>query len=83
VRVISDDVDEELPDFIVGSQRPDGSVDRGRVAARALVVPTRLTKLLRLRRRVLDAAATLASAVGSIIVDAPRDISRDVSREAM
>ena len=83
LRVVSDAVDEPIPDFILECQREDGSVDRARVAAKGLAVPTRLAGLLRLRRRVLRAAETLGSAVGSIMSDAPRRISRNASREAM
>ena len=83
LRVVSDAAAEEIPDFILDCQREDGSIDRARVAAKGLAVPTRLATLLRLRRRVLDAAATLGETVGAMMNDAPRTLSRDASREAM
>ena len=83
LRVVSDAVGEDLPEFIIGSQREDGSIDRGRIAARALAAPTRLATLLRLRRRVLDAAAALAAAVGAIMNETPGDFADVSSREAM
>jgi nucleoside phosphorylase len=75
LRVIGDGVDEAIPEFIARCQREDGSMDRGRVAARGLAVPTRWTTLLRLRRRVHEASAILAAALATILADAPRGIS--------
>jgi nucleoside phosphorylase len=69
LRVISDRVDEAIPDFVADCQREDGSIDRGRVAAKGLAVPTRLMTLLRLRRRVHEASATLAVTLGAIMRD--------------
>jgi adenosylhomocysteine nucleosidase len=83
LRVVSDAAWESIPAFIVACQRDDGSIDRARVAAKGLAVPTRLGALLRLKRRVHDAAATLDQAVRAIMSDAPRTLSRNASREAM
>lgn len=83
LRVVSDGIDEELPRFLIACQRADGSIDRGRVAARAIVAPWRVAALLRLQRRVREASHTLARAAGSIMQDAASGISRQASREAM
>jgi adenosylhomocysteine nucleosidase len=83
LRVVSDAWDEELPDFILRSVRGDGSVDRGRVAVRAIVVPSRVPALLRLSRRVREASALLARSLGGIMSDAGFGASRAASREAV
>jgi nucleoside phosphorylase len=83
LRVVSDDAGEPVPEFIVDCQREDGSLDRGRIVAKALAVPLRLTTLLRLRRRVAEAASVLAAAASAIMIDAPSGLSREASREAM
>jgi adenosylhomocysteine nucleosidase len=83
LRVVSDSWDEELPDFILRSQRDDGSVDRGRVAVRAIVVPSRVPALLKLSRRVREASAHLARALGGIMVDAGFGAPRAASREVV
>ncbi|MDQ2870294.1 MAG: hypothetical protein M3S32_06090 [Acidobacteriota bacterium] len=59
-RVVSDSAAEDLPDFLAGSLAADGSVDRGRVARRALLAPASIGKLLGLRRRAHACAGSLA-----------------------
>jgi len=83
LRVVSDASDEELPGFLLDCQRDDGSLHRGMVAARAIAVPTRLNGLVRLRRRVHEAAWALSGAVEAMMLDAGFGSSRDASREAM
>jgi len=83
LRVVSDAWDEELPDFILRSQRDDGSVDRRRVAVRAIVVPSRVPALLKLSRRVREASLLLARALGGIMSDAGFGAFRAGSREAV
>jgi nucleoside phosphorylase len=83
LRVVSDAWDEELPDFILRSQRGDGSVDRGRVAVRAIVVPSRVPALLELSRRVREASALLARVLGGIMSDAGFGAPGAASREVV
>ncbi len=59
-RVVSDRAAEDLPDFLSDSLAADGSLDRGRIARRALLRPSSIGKLLRLRRRARACAGSLA-----------------------
>jgi nucleoside phosphorylase len=70
LRVVSDAWDEELPQFLVRAQRPDGSVARGRVALGAIAVPTRIPALVRLASRVRQASTRLADGAAAIMSEA-------------
>jgi adenosylhomocysteine nucleosidase len=61
IRVISDLADESLPDFLGESVGPDGSVQRGEVARRALLQPSSWGTLLRMRRRLHDCSNALGA----------------------
>ncbi|MEP6801847.1 MAG: hypothetical protein ABJC07_07920 [Acidobacteriota bacterium] len=60
VRVVSDTAEEELPELVAAAIGPDGSLDRGRIARRALRHPGSIGKLLLLRRRARSCAGSLA-----------------------
>jgi nucleoside phosphorylase len=72
-RAVSDSHRESLPRCIVASQRQDGSVWRGAVAARALRNPRELPSVWRLKCQLWQCAAALAKAAEILIRTAPSD----------
>jgi nucleoside phosphorylase len=60
VRAISDAASDRLPEYLSDCLDARGSLSPSRVAVRALLRPTSLPSLLRLRRQVRDAAERLA-----------------------
>lgn len=72
LRAVSDAHDEALPECLLCSQREDGSVQRGKVALRALLAPRSLGTLLTLKGRVRSCSAALARAIDALSrTDAP------------
>lgn len=69
VRSISDQADEDLPDYLAACMGEDGAIRRGAVVARALVRPSRIRELVRLRRRVLDCARGLSLFLERFLAD--------------
>ena len=67
VRVISDTVEEELPDFLPACVGADGSIRRGDVARRALLHPGAWGTLFRMRRRLRDASEILGSFLAELV----------------
>ena len=67
LRVISDTVEEELPDFLPACVGADGSIRRGEVARRALLHPGSWGTLLRMRRRLHDASGALGAFLAEIV----------------
>jgi nucleoside phosphorylase len=70
VRSISDQADEDLPDYLAACVGQDGSIRRGAVVARALARPSRIPGLVRLRRRTLDCAGKLSLFLERFLADA-------------
>jgi nucleoside phosphorylase len=68
VRVVSDGAGEALPAFLERCRRPDGDVDRRRVAWSAIARPASIPALLELRRRIRLCAEVLAEAVPGLLV---------------
>ena len=66
LRAISDASRENLPTFLERGRRPDGTLDRGRVALSALARPASIPSLLALRRRVRVGAEELAELVENL-----------------
>ena len=69
VRAISDQADEDLPDYLAACIGEDGSIRRGAVVARALARPSRIPDLVRLRRRVLDCGRELSRFLERFLAD--------------
>jgi adenosylhomocysteine nucleosidase len=69
VRSISDEAEEDLPDYLAACMGEDGTIRRGAVVARALARPSRIRELFRLRRRVLDCARGLSLFLGRFLAD--------------
>ena len=67
LRIVVDAADEELPPFLAGHMRADGSVRRWGIAASALVRPARIPSLVRLARRTWSGSERLAGAVERMI----------------
>lgn len=67
LRVVSDAAQESLPSLLASAQRPDGSLDRGKVVRSALVRPASIPALLALRRRVAEGAVALADIVPRLL----------------
>jgi len=59
IRVVSDEADEEIPDFVAAASSADG-LDRRRIALHALAHPSAVGKLLAMRRRARFCAERLA-----------------------
>jgi nucleoside phosphorylase len=71
LRAISDTVDEELPFDLNLYRDVEGRVDRGKVARQALLHPTSMPDLLKLRGRVARSAERLADLVETLLDGAP------------
>lgn len=69
VRAISDQADENLPDYLAACVGEDGAIHRGAVVARALARPSRIPELVRLRRRTLDCAGKLSLFLERFLAD--------------
>jgi adenosylhomocysteine nucleosidase len=69
VRAISDQADEDLPDYLAACIGEDGSIRRGAVVARAIARPSRIPDLVRLRRRVLDCGKELSRFLERFLAD--------------
>ena len=67
LRVISDTADESLPDLLKDAQRDDGSIDRARVMKSTVWSPSAVPALMRMRRRVQEAAGIFADVVPEIV----------------
>ncbi len=67
LRAVSDTVEERLPRLLVRCTRPDGSLDRRRVALRGLLEWWQLPALLRLRLRAGRAGRRLADVVQTLL----------------
>ena len=59
VRSIVDTAAEDLPAIVLQSIRPDGSISRGWVVARAIIQPAQIPLLFDLRRRTAEAVTVL------------------------
>lgn len=62
LRVVSDGPEEDLPDSVAGSVRPDGGISVPRVVARAALRPSDWAGLRRLQRRFTQGTLLLADA---------------------
>ena len=60
IRAISDEAQEDLPDFLAECVGADGGIRRGVVAARALPRPDSWATLLRMRRRTIECSRALS-----------------------
>jgi adenosylhomocysteine nucleosidase len=69
VRSISDQADEDLPDYLAACVGENGSIRRSAVVARALARPSRIPGLVRLRRRTLESAAKLSLFLERFLAD--------------
>ena len=69
VRSISDPAEETLPEYLAACVGENGSIRRGAVVARALARPSRITDLVRLRRRTLDCAGKLSLFLQRFLAD--------------
>lgn len=67
LRIISDAADESLPDLLKDAQREDGSIDRTQVMQNAVWSPSAVPTLMRMRRRVQNAAGKLAEVVPTVL----------------
>jgi adenosylhomocysteine nucleosidase len=67
IRAVLDTADEDVPAAVGASQRCDGSVDRLRVALRAMARPRDLGRLLALGRRLDRSAVRLADFVEAFL----------------
>lgn len=66
VRAISDEAEEDLPDFLAECVGADGSIRRRAVVARALQRPDSWASLLRMRRRTIECSRTLSRFLESL-----------------
>lgn len=71
LRVVSDAAGEGLPSYLEGCRDAGGAIRRGAVARRAMLRPWTIPTLLRLRRRMREAAARLADAVEAVAARTP------------
>jgi adenosylhomocysteine nucleosidase len=73
VRAISDRFDEDLPLYLADCVGEDGGMARGRVVRKALVHPSSIPALWRMRRRVEAAVSILAEFLRTLLAaEAPR-----------
>lgn len=72
-RVIFDCVTEDLPPIVAGEK---GTVDRGAVIRKALLHPTVIPDLLRLRRRINGAADVIATFVVRIVAGVSDELEK-------
>lgn len=68
-RVIADKASDTLPVFLNGCRRPDGSIDRWRVAWNALTRPGSIPTLWTMRKRLITGAAGLAEFTLAVLAD--------------
>jgi adenosylhomocysteine nucleosidase len=71
LRAISDTADEGLPFDLNLCRDDEGRLDRGKVARQALLHPTSMPELWRLRGRVARSAVRLADLVETLLDGAP------------
>jgi nucleoside phosphorylase len=67
VRAISDAANEPLPSLLAGCLDPEGGISRSRVIGRALVHPSSLPELWRLRLRIRDAMERLVDFIERLL----------------
>jgi len=77
LRAVSDTADEDLPGYLARCMNAGGGVSRATVTLHAVLHPTTIPDLLRVRRRVAACAEQLAqvlsSVVGAALVAAPKN----------
>ncbi len=67
LRAVSDGAEEELPEFLGRSRKPDGDLDRRLAVLLAMMHPGSIPTLIALRRRVRGCAETLASVIPGML----------------
>ena len=75
LRAVSDTADEDLPRYLARCMNAEGGISRARVALFALLHPTTIPQLLRMRRRVSECGERLGDVlqefVGAALAAAP------------
>lgn len=72
LRSVSDDASESLPSYLNRCRDDGGALRRGSVLLRALLRPTSIGQLLRIRRRVSRSARALATGLQRIVAGGSR-----------
>jgi adenosylhomocysteine nucleosidase len=69
LRAVSDTAEEDLPRYLARCMNASGGVSRAMVAFSALLHPTTIPDLLRMRRRVHEGSAALGELVARLIAE--------------
>jgi adenosylhomocysteine nucleosidase len=72
LRAISDTADEDLPRYLALCMDKEGGIRRAAVARGAVLHPSAVPALLRMRRRVGDCCRSLGAAVAALAASLPR-----------